>query len=372
MKKTMLKKTIVVLLFFALSFSNISVYAKEHEIRGDESSRVQMNDSDIMSVAHQYLLSAEKGWDVAPNIVKKVPLYDEEKNIIAYYIYFNTDEYMVVNNNRLNPIPIEFGESKNAIIEDVLTKQEEEKVQANILYYGPTCCVDERNKKELTERGREYYEKFKEFLLTPNEKEAKQYSSKSSGTVDELNLGYGFTIWYDMPDATFTGANLPVTSIQWGTYELEPTASGNCGRTAATNIAIYFYSQGYTNMLVNSDIQQTYDSIANYISDGPAMTIAGGLSSYASTKGYTLNYDTNLILFNFSTYKAAINNSRPVGMLLTDTTYGWHWIVGVGYREYSTGSKYARIVNGWENTSLRFYLWNQESTIISMSSYWIQ
>ena len=198
-----------------------------------------------------------------------------------------------------------------------------------------------------------------------HEKELKQ--------IADTNSDYGFIFWSSMPSGSYSSGNVPVSGINWAVTSIDPNATGNCGCTAATNLAIYFHARGYTNMMINSDIEDTYWGIYFYIGDGPVVMIANNFSYYAGTRGYTnFSYDTSTIFFNYSTYKTAIGNVRPVGILLCNALNDWHWVVGVGYREYSSGGQYARIVNGWQNTPNYYYLWNQGSTIISMSSYYMQ
>ncbi len=70
-------------------------------------------------------------------------------------------------------------------------------------------------------------------------------------------------------------------------------------------------------------------------------------------------------------YKTAIAKNRPCGILLADGIVNWHWILGVGWREYSSGNFYMRIVDGWDGTSNRFYKPYSDSLWVSATEYWL-
>jgi len=57
--------------------------------------------------------------------------------------------------------------------------------------------------------------------------------------------------------------------------------------------------------------------------------------------------------------------------LLAEGIVNWHWILGVGWREYSSGNFYMRIVDGWDGTANRFYKPYSDSLWISATEYWL-
>lgn len=72
--------------------------------------------------------------------------------------------------------------------------------------------------------------------------------------------------------------------------------------------------------------------------------------------------------------KNRIRNDNRVSVMSVGG-YGfvdWHWILCVGYREYSNGGNYMRIVNGWDNTANKFYKINSGSLWISATEYWVK
>ena len=71
--------------------------------------------------------------------------------------------------------------------------------------------------------------------------------------------------------------------------------------------------------------------------------------------------------------KEAVRNDHHVGILLANGIVAWHWILGVGYRNYTSSSDlYLRIVDGWNNNANRFYKPNSNSLWVSSTEYWVE
>ena len=67
------------------------------------------------------------------------------------------------------------------------------------------------------------------------------------------------------------------------------------------------------------------------------MTIAGDTKTYFPNRGYNLSYSN---VGNFATIKNAVTNDRVTGILLANGIVDWHWVLGVGYREYANAGNY--------------------------------
>lgn len=49
-----------------------------------------------------------------------------------------------------------------------------------------------------------------------------------------------------------------------------------------------------------------------------------------------------------------------------------HWIVVVGYRDYTDDSyQYLRVINGWNDRSNVYYIVGQGSSKVGSTCYWI-
>ena len=109
--------------------------------------------------------------------------------------------------------------------------------------------------------------------------------------------------------------------------------------------------------------------VHTYVPNGPIYEIAPGAYMYFNYKGYTLSYSS---VSTYSGIMTAIGNSKPVAMLLQAAVNDYHWVLGVGYRQYpSTGDCYVRIVNGWDNSSNYYYKVNDANSAnwVSSKSY---
>ena len=56
---------------------------------------------------------------------------------------------------------------------------------------------------------------------------------------------------------------------------------------------------------------------------------------------------------------------------ITAAINNWHWVTSVGWREYSTGAEYIRIVDSWNDMGNRFSLW-RDPTVWSITEYTMQ
>jgi hypothetical protein len=150
--------------------------------------------------------------------------------------------------------------------------------------------------------------------------------------------------------------------------EYSDIASNHCGATAVTNLALYFVERGESDLLYNGDKDDTFEAVHDIVGNGPVMTIAGSASEYFDDQGVSLNYSS---VGTTSSYKTAIDNNRPVGLLLAEGIVSWHWILGVGYRNYTSGSMYFRIVDGWYDNMDSYYLPHSGSLWMSATQYWV-
>lgn len=165
-------------------------------------------------------------------------------------------------------------------------------------------------------------------LLQNNSALAKQHRELKQSIMQEQSMtrgdgDYGFVDASNMPAGSYTSDTvLSATSTDWVTMdEFNSVANNHCGATAVTNFALHFAQRGSS---------------------------------------------------NFTGIKTAIGKDRPCGILLADGLISWHWIMSVGYREYSNSSGYyMRIMDGWYDTVDRYYKLNTGSTWISATEYWV-
>lgn len=295
-----------------------------------------------------------------------VPLYNEAGSIVAYYVSFSPTGYAVVNNNNANPAVIEFGLDKNHLIEEA------QNISDRIIYNNPTEIYPASQTPQSRTDQLDLYDYFP--ALNDNNGLAVSHLNTLRQLIPDavvLSDGdYGFIDWEDMPSGSYTWDMVPnAASTDWATTgEFTAIAQNHCGATAVTNFALYFANRGYSNLKINSSVYDTFVAVHDIVGNGPVMTIADKAKTYFSNRGYTLNTSS---VGDFSGIKTAIGNDRPCGILLANGIVDWHWIICVGYRDYSSGGKYMRIVDGWNDTTLKFYMCNSGSLWISASQYWV-
>ncbi|MDD2214256.1 MAG: hypothetical protein PHR21_06945 [Oscillospiraceae bacterium] len=346
----------------------------------------------VLISSHRYMSGTQDNadiWRTTEGVNEVIPLYDLNYNIRAYYISFYPMGYAIINNNLENPVAIEFGDGDNGPIRDILEEATtlSRKAEAKIVYLGPSYSFDDttRNFSRSQSSDSELTEDFGledmyAFLDSSNAAEKEIHTTARALALsngDQSRGGsYDFIDWNSMPSGSYSSDWLPFSGTTWAvmsnyTGKTNPLSkkvvNDHCGATAATNLSLYFATQGYSNLKKNGSVNDTFYDLHNRTGNGPVLTIADSVSAYATSRGYTIN---NSSVSSYTTYKTAITNKRPCGILLTAAVNNWHWVVGVGYRQYSSGGNYVRVVTGWENSANNFYLWGSPATW-SISQYWI-
>ena len=373
----MKKKMISLLLVLALV---VGVTSSAYAIGkiGEVEENTELDSLDVAISASYVLNSSDKTANFAKDstAMQTLPLYNEDGSIAAYYATFTGGGYAVINNNADNPVAIEFGEGRQPMIEEILSKNDD----SHIVYCSPVAVYDTtfevQENRAVQSNG--LYDNLPG-LLNKNEElssglleQRKLVENKMASAVSPCGDGdYGFIDWSDMPSGAYTADNIPFSGTEWVDMndDFSKIDKNCCGAVASMNLALYFANAGHPALRKSTDLE-TFKAVFSYIGKGPAATIAGGTQKYFASCGYELNYSTNIN--NVYDLKQAISNDRPCGMLLMDGLLSWHWVIGVGYRSYNvTGNIYTRIVNGSKPDANRFYLWDNGSTYMSGSQYWM-
>lgn len=336
---------------------------------------------DAILASHYFLASTQDEmnfWNDDLSDVDIVPLYDTEGEISSYYVELANDVgYAVINNNVENPTAIEFGAGNNPQIREILDSTD----APHIIYNSPVSLYNlgEIATLSLEDDMPDIYDNYPD-LLEPNADLADTISQQrallESTPMPYGDGDYGFINWGDMPTNGYTGNYLSgYNSVDWvSTGETSKYANNHCGSVAVTNLALYFAYKGKNNLKVGDRIT-TFKTVHRYVGDGPKMTIADDAVKYFKFRGYILNYSTDrstLMSDRISKENTAIDNGRPCGLLLEDALFSWHWILAVGYRNYTNGDEYFQIVDGWNNNADRFYKLGEGSNWISMTEYWVK
>lgn len=355
-------------LIFAIG---MNVRALNSELNNPSLLSQSMNEFDIVLAAAVKLNSDNYEDDIlytGSTVRNIIPLYDDKESIVAFYVSFNPTGYAVVNNNKLNLAVIEYGRGTKFEIEKIVNHNKK------AIYNNPISIYTHKYVKKRENSGKNFYDFYPELLQSDIELQEEISAIKSK--VSENNIAtkgdgdYGFVDWGDMPSAAYSAKTImSAYSTSWiTTYDTAHIAHEHCGATAATNIALYYASCGYSNLKINNSKIDTFKAVHKIIGNGPTMMIAGGTEKYFHNRGYSLS---SASVYDFDAVKNAAYNDQIQGVLLADGIDNWHWVLAVGYRQYNSGENYMRIVNGWDNSIDVFYKVNSGSAWISATRYWV-
>lgn len=369
-----MKKIICLMLAVIMAFSmSVSAFAAEID-SNDEVSLIDnsIEEIDALLIASSMLNAPDIANDILVSGATEndvLPLYNAFGEIVAYYVSFEPTGYAVVNNNIENPSVIEFGEGVNQLIDDIL------KVESNphIIYNNPTEVYSANVKARTVNASSDLYDYYPvleeaNYAAVAQLAQLRQFVQSDASVCSDGD--YGFIDWGDMPSGTYDWDMVAnAASTDWATTgEFSSIAKNHCGATAVTNFALYFANCGYSNLKINSSVYDTFVAVHKIVGNGPVMTIADEAKEYFTDRGYTLKTSS---VGSFSGIQTAIGNDRPCGILLANAIVDWHWVICVGYRAYNSGGSYMRVVDGWNDTTLKFYFCNSGSTWISATQYWV-
>jgi hypothetical protein len=376
------KKIICLIVAVLLAISSTPTWAVEGDVRDFQSTEMSTLDVLVAAALHMNSTTVEDSLLPPSSFLKEiVPLHDLAGEVIAYYITFTTYRYAVVNNNIDNPTLIEFGEGENPLVRKILDSS----TDPFIVYNSPLDVFDKNGVIPFRAESFDLFDIHPD-LLEANVMAAALHSNAINYAIKLLEEQYpqqmafastrgdadwGFIDAGRLPIGgaiirTITGT--PSVPAIMRTFE-NATTFNHCGAVAVTNLALIFSNRGHTT-LTTGGTYATFRAIhPRFIGNGPwgAITIAGGARNYFSSRGVTLN---NAAVGTDSAMRTAIQNGRPVGLLVANGP--WHWIVGVGYRHFqATGITYFQILDGWNATQFRFWRTNVGSTWISGTQYWV-
>lgn len=371
MRKTL---GIILVMAFVLGLSSPVLAAGNVNLQPIEQIDNGLEPIEVLLVASAFLNASNMDEDILisdSTVDVMLPLYNLSGDVVAYYVTFSPNGYAVVNNNKNNPTTIEFGESRSPYIEDILLSDSE----PHVIYNTPTEVYNlaDTAVNSTSESNYDLYDYYPELEADNLGATIRLAQMKHLVNADVALTGgdgnYGFYDWDEMPsgDCEFDVIR-EWSSTDWITMgEVSDIGEDHCAATAVTNLALYFANCGYTNLKINTN-RETFAEIYSIVDKGPVMTIASQTVAYFRDRGYTLYYS---MVSNFSGYKTAFANNRPCALLLKDALLAWHWVIGIGYREYTTGEQYIRIIDGWNDNHMRFYRVDYEAELMLGQEFWI-
>ena len=374
MRKIKLLKKVSVLSVLVMMLGSIPYNAFAEFETPSDATNFEMDTLDLNIAAATFLNSKfldEKCISGDTYLDKNIPLFDANGNKIAYYVTFLPKGYAVINNNVNNPAAIEFGEGGNPIIEEIL----ERKSDAHIIYNNPGDIYEPNIQRRSIQNNNQnslfdYYPELAEIdseLVDQHKKFKQSFLSeqkmlRGSGDYNIVNLE-------DLPYGGYTSKTIKsINTVNWAIMDdYEDIATNHCGATAVTNLALYFAEIGKSNLKINGSKRDTFIAVHNIVGNGPRPTIANDAVQYFKSRGYTLNYSS---ANDYELYKIAIRQNKPCGVLLADAYNEWHWILGIGYRNYiDFPGQYMHAIDGWNNATNRYFKMNSGTAWISATEY---
>ncbi len=374
-----LKKIISLCLAVSITstaFGNVAMAASDE--------KTNMDELDVILASHNVMHSEngeENLWPETISNLEMIPLHNSAGDIVAYYLSF-PDQYAVINNNLENPAAIEFGEGDNDIIREILDNN----TASHIVYNNPFEIYDSNNSmiaRSSYEEELDLYEYFPD-LEEENTTLAEEHLQKRAAIENLMesmpvpyNSGdYGFLTPSMLPSGTYTSDNIPnVNNTSWMvvTSDFSDIANNHCAATAVTNLALYYAAQGYSSLNMGSDFSSkskraTFEAVHKLVGNGPKATIEREILTYFRGKGCEIKCAS---ASSYRTVKDAVSDGHPCTLLLENSLLDWHWILSVGYREYSSGEKYIRIMDGWNRNTNRYYRPNIGSNWMFAEEFWM-
>jgi len=330
-----------------------------------------MGSLDVMLAAFRFLSMDDKNediWGRLTGVKEYKELYDLSGNVRAYYISFEPTGFIVINNNYENPIAIEYSKGDCPYF---VGENAQSRIAENTVYVSPmgflasndvSDAIYSKNNTDILKKTDDFYswldvpnyEEMHHQIMLMSQLEASQVRpSATRGTYADYNM---------IASVNLTGTGGSVTErlgdiysiSNWGTYNefLSSTVYNHCVSVAAFNLILYYRYSILGLSTTGTNRTGNFNTIHGYIGNGPKLLgdMANGLTTYFSYIGNIHFYDSYGGI-SYSTFKTGISqNKMGAYTLFGGVLVGFHTVIGVGYREYTSGQKYINIVTGWDNS----------------------
>lgn len=153
-----------------------------------------------------------------------------------------------------------------------------------------------------------------------------------------------------LPANTFRSYDLPHGKVRWCiTGDYAETAKNHCAAVCLTNLALCFTQMG---ILPSLPVDKIFTAVHQLIGNGPIFFLQKKAKRcFSNTNQFLIGKK----LCSFSEVKDSLEQGRPCALLLANHLLDWHWVLVLGYREYSAEECYLRMADGWHPTADRYY-----------------
>ncbi|MGI5949987.1 hypothetical protein [Peptoniphilus sp.] len=190
----------------------------------------------------------------------------------------------------------------------------------------------------------------------------KKIKKSLNSMTNSFHKSFAFLKSKDLPNKNYISKTLDgVDKMNWiTTGQTNLYAKNHCAAVAETNMFLYYNREN------SNDKIKIFKKVHEIVGNGPVFSIDTSAKKFFKANGYSL---FSKKVNNISNYKEEIENGHIVAILIAKGIVNWHWILGVGFREYEDGNFYAQIIDGWNNTSDKFYKLNNDKSWISARSF---
>lgn len=298
---------------------------------------------------------------------------------------------MVINNNEENPVVVEYSYSRDVLKE----AKGADYNTVSYCYLCPGIFVDQKEALSRSQINSIGYKQrisyddakcmvnsFTNELSTPNVSKTNQLQMFRRFAQDNnlhssrsQDSDYGFFNSNNLPTSSTTsnewipfsrslnhygttGEFLGLTALYTIMGNPVPV-SNHCVAVSAFNM-LYYYRYILNDSIPLVNRQNIFLNVHSYIKNGPVTPDQYG-SRFASYINNQTNYSYTYWLYSsntWSNYTSTIDADHMAFILAWPSLLDAHTFNGIGYITYSTTEKYCRIIDGWNNSSDRFYLWS--------------
>ena len=215
-------------------------------------------------------------------------LYDFYERPLLCYIKYSNGTYIVVNNNKKNPIAVEYGGGTNLKIEKM-------RRHTDHIYYISYDMVFSKIDQRLTENDIYSIYDLDKNLVEENPELSEIINTRSDIIYQSILRGngdYGVYNPSQLPQIPWhTNSVTALSGISFCTiseYDYVPYVYNHCGAVCAANLMLYYANRGFSSLKYNNSKDDTFFEIHNVVGNGPVTNFDNEIIAYSYNQGVSL------------------------------------------------------------------------------------
>lgn len=189
----------------------------------------------------------------------------------------------------------------------------------------------------------------------------KKFSLAARPCAAEGWAGFCLIRGAELPSGEVAAVNLPGplgSRIGWGTTaEFDQYGKDHCAAVSIFNALQYYAHRLNASVPAGRSRMETFKSIYAHVGRGPTVPPVYR-SGFRAAVGPPYRARIRARNASWRSYKAAILGGQMTYLVLWPSLFSAHYVNGIGFLEYRTGERYARIVDNWNRTAERYYCWD--------------